>query len=242
MLPIVPAVLLDLPGWQYSDSYIDNVANLASKTTVQIKTCSAFCLASPSCPACGPWPVSTAPPPRQWGWPGGCLVSERTQAQVTVGHRHRKLWNKVNNQVLWLSRSSRHLAMLMRRGHRLHSLAGGEHGLDMAQLRRLETIRWASPLSELVMTSRYCRQGEIDQEVEAEVWEAVQTNDVEIIKRLRNRTDSSLRDLPFMQAVIGEAIGLGNTVMVTEVVDLFAHSNQHAYQVCSHMEQINICI
>ena len=78
--------------------------------------------------------------------------------------------------------------------------------------------------------------------MEAELWEAVQTNDVEIIKRLRNRTDSSLRDLPFMQAVIGEAIGLGNTDMVTEVVDLFSHSNRHAYQVCSHMELLYVYI
>ena len=78
--------------------------------------------------------------------------------------------------------------------------------------------------------------------MEAELWEAVQTNDVEIIQQFRNRTDSSLRDLPFMQAVTCEAIGLGNTDMVTEVVDLFAHSNQHAYQVCLHIERINICI
>ena len=67
--------------------------------------------------------------------------------------------------------------------------------------------------------------------MEADLWEAVQKNDVEIIQTFRNRTDMFTRDLPFMQAIIGEAIGLANKEMVAAVVDLFAYSNQHAYQV-----------
>jgi len=105
--------------------------------------------------------------------------------------------------------------MLMRRGHRLHSIAGGENGLDMAQLRRLETIR----------------QGEADEEVEQDLWEAVQKNNVETIHRFRDKADVLSRDLPFLQAVISEAIGLANKEMVTAVVDLFACNNQQAYQV-----------
>jgi len=85
----------------------------------------------------------------------------------------------------------------------------------MAQLRRLETIR----------------QGDTDQQMEVELWEAVQKNDIETVKGFRNRTDVLVRDLPFMQALISEAIGLANCEMLTTVVDLFACNNQHAYQV-----------
>ena len=91
--------------------------------------------------------------------------------------------------------------------------------------------------------------------MEADLWEAVQKNDVEIIQTFRNRTDMFTRDLPFMQAIISEAIGLANKEMVAAVVDLFAYSNQHAYQVwfarisnrsftyyivhCLHVYQVN---
>jgi len=104
--------------------------------------------------------------------------------------------------------------MLMRRGHRLHSLAGGENGLDMAQLRRLESIR----------------QGEIEQQVEADLWEAVQNNDLEVVQKYR-QSDVVLHDLTFTQAVIAEAVSLGNKDMVTAVVDLFAYNNQSAHKV-----------
>ena len=67
--------------------------------------------------------------------------------------------------------------------------------------------------------------------MEVELWEAVQKNDIETVKGFRNRTDVLVRDLPFMQALISEAIGLANCEMLTTVVDLFACNNQHAYQV-----------
>jgi len=75
------------------------------------------------------------------------------------------------------------------------------------------------------------RHGRNEEQIEAELWEAVQQNDIKIVQEFSRRSESLVRDLPFMQAIIGEAIGLGNPEMVTSVVDLFANRNQNAYQV-----------
>ena len=67
--------------------------------------------------------------------------------------------------------------------------------------------------------------------MEANLWEAVQNNDLEVVQKYR-QTDVVLHDLAFTQAVIAEAVSLGNKDMVTAVVDLFAYNNQNAHKVC----------
>ena len=88
-----------------------------------------------------------------------------------------------------------------------------------------------SGVQQIILTFLCFRQGEADEEVEQDLWEAVQKNNVETIHRFRDKADVLSRDLPFLQAVISEAIGLANKEMVTAVVDLFACNNQQAYQV-----------
>ena len=79
------------------------------------------------------------------------------------------------------------------------------------------------------------RKGEIDQQQEANLWEAVQKNDLSAVQGFRENSEFSFCDTPFMQAVIGEAISYGNQEMVTAVVDLFAYNNQQSHKVCHYI-------
>ena len=98
-----------------------------------------------------------------------------------------------------------------------------------------------SGVQQIILTFLCFRQGEADEEVEQDLWEAVQKNNVETIHRFRDKADVLSRDLPFLQAVISEAIGLANKEMVTAVVDLFACNNQQAYQVRIRKDMCAIC-
>ena len=104
--------------------------------------------------------------------------------------------------------------MLMRRGHRLHSIAGA--GLD-TNMRRFTVVRSSDSKSVL----------------ESKLIDAVVTGDLESLKLLRE--ESVLSGLSsnqiLMQDLVIEAVGLGNKEILVEVVDLLASDNLYAYEV-----------
>ena len=104
--------------------------------------------------------------------------------------------------------------MLMRRGHRLHSLAGA--GLD-TDMRRFTVVRSSDSKSVL----------------ESKLIDAVVTGDLEAVKLLREESVVSglSSNQILMQDLIIEAVGLGNKEILVEIVDLLASDNLYAYEV-----------
>ena len=102
----------------------------------------------------------------------------------------------------------------MRRGHRLHSIAGA--GLD-TDMRRFTVVRSSDSKSVL----------------ESKLIDAVVTGDLEAVKQLRE--ESLISGLSsnqiLMQDLVIEAVGLGNKEILLEVVDLLASDNLYAYEV-----------
>ena len=105
-------------------------------------------------------------------------------------------------------------SMLMRRGHRLHSIAGA--GLD-TDMRRFTVVRSSDSKSVL----------------ESKLIDAVVTGDLEAIKQLRDETVISglSSNQILMQDLVIEAVGLGNKEILLEIVDLLASDNLYAYEV-----------
>ena len=104
--------------------------------------------------------------------------------------------------------------MLMRRGHRLHSIAGA--GLD-TDMRRFTVVRSSDSKSVL----------------ESKLIDAVVTGDLEAVKQLRE--ESLISGLSsnqiLMQDLVIEAVGLANKEILVEIVDLLASDNLYAYEV-----------
>ena len=105
-------------------------------------------------------------------------------------------------------------SMLMRRGHRLHSIAGA--GLD-TDMRRFTVVRSSDSKSVL----------------ESKLIDAVVTGDLEAVKQLRE--ESLISGLSsnqiLMQDLVIEAVGLANKEILVEIVDLLASDNLYAYEV-----------
>ena len=104
--------------------------------------------------------------------------------------------------------------MLMRRGHRLHSVAGAESHTDM---RRFTVVR--SETSKSILESKLI--------------DAVVTGDLEAIKQLRDEAVISgvASNQILMQDLVIEAVGLANKEILVEIVDLLASDNLYAYEV-----------
>ena len=104
--------------------------------------------------------------------------------------------------------------MLMRRGHRLHSIAGA--GLD-TDMRRFTVVRSSDSKSVL----------------ESKLIDAVVNGDLEAIKQLRDETVISglSSNQILMQDLVIEAVGLGNKEILLEIMDLLASDNLYAYEV-----------
>ena len=102
-------------------------------------------------------------------------------------------------------------SMLMRRGHRLHSIAGA--GLD-TDMRRFTVVR--SSDSKSVLESKLIDAGNL-----------------EAIKQFRDETVISglSSNQILMQDLVIEAVGLGNKEILLEIVDLLASDNLYAYEV-----------
>ena len=104
--------------------------------------------------------------------------------------------------------------MLMRRGHRLHSIAGA--GLD-TDMRRFTVVRSSDSKSVL----------------ESKLIDAVVTGDLEAVKQLREESVISgvSSNQILMQDLVIEAVGLANKEILVEIVDLLASDNLYAYEV-----------
>ena len=104
--------------------------------------------------------------------------------------------------------------MLMRRGHRLHSVAGAGSDTDM---RRFTVVR--SETSKSILESKLI--------------DAVVTGDLEAIKQLRDEAVISgvASNQILMQDLVIEAVGLANKEILVEIVDLLASDNLYAYEV-----------
>ena len=105
-------------------------------------------------------------------------------------------------------------SMLMRRGHRLHSVAGAGSDTDM---RRFTVVR--SETSKSILESKLI--------------DAVVTGDLEAIKQLRDEAVISgvASNQILMQDLVIEAVGLANKEILVEIVDLLASDNLYAYEV-----------
>ena len=104
--------------------------------------------------------------------------------------------------------------MLMRRGHRLHSIAGA--GLD-TDMRRFTVVRSSDSKSVL----------------ESKLIDAVVTGDLEAVRQLREESLISgvSGNQILMQDLVIEAVGLANKEILVEIVDLLASDNLYAYEV-----------
>jgi len=103
--------------------------------------------------------------------------------------------------------------MLMRRGHRLHSIPGAGSDLDMR--------RFTISLPETESRTR----------LESSLIDAVTTCDVEAVKQIKNECLGLKLEQNLMQDLIIEAVGLANKELLVELVDLLASNNVYSYEV-----------
>ena len=101
----------------------------------------------------------------------------------------------------------------MRRGHRLHSIAGAGSDLDMR--------RFASSLPETESRSR----------LETRLVEAVMNCDIESLKQLQQECSSVRVDQKLMEDLVIECVGLANKDLLVVLVDLLATDNMYSYEV-----------
>ena len=109
--------------------------------------------------------------------------------------------------------------MLMRRGHRLHSIPGAGSDLDMR--------RFTISLPETESRTR----------LESSLIDAVSTCDVEAVKQIKNECLGLKLEQNLMQDLIIEAVGLANKELLVELVDLLASNNVYSYEVSVHQIQ-----
>jgi len=107
--------------------------------------------------------------------------------------------------------------MLLRRGHRLHSLHGMEPRPDLSGITRLDST---------------ARSSYEEETKEQELWDAVQENDVDRVTSLGGRLQGHWPwRWSFSQDIITEAVRLGCNEMVVAVVTLLAAGSSMAYRV-----------
>jgi len=103
--------------------------------------------------------------------------------------------------------------MLMRRGHRLHSIAGAGSDLDMR--------RFLTSIPET----------ESRTQLESRLIDAVNTCDIDEIKKLKSEVTGLNIDQNLMQDLVIETVGLANRDLLVQLVDLLASNNMYSYEV-----------
>ena len=101
----------------------------------------------------------------------------------------------------------------MRRGHRLHSIAGAGSDLDMRRF----------------MTS--IPETESRTLLESRLSEAVTTCDIDAIRQIKSEVHSLNLEQNTVQDLIIETVGLANKELLVELVDLLASNNMYSYEV-----------